>query len=110
MYLLFDVIYQLNLKKPLISTHLFIYFFLCCDVNSSLLKSVEVLILEYTLYVLHLVPSLSKTAPRIRKSMLNYKVISFSNSEITITAQQPNTIKSLHKGKTKYPRKNSKPR
>jgi hypothetical protein len=40
--------------------------------------------------------------------MLNYKVISFSNSEITITAQQPNTIKSLHKRKTKYPRKKFK--
>jgi len=35
--------------------------------------------------------------------MLNYKVSSFSNSEITVTAQQPNNIKSLHKRKTKYP-------
>jgi len=37
-------------------------------------------ILKHTLYVLQLVPTLSKMAPRIRNRMPNYKVSSFSNS------------------------------
>jgi len=106
MYLLLDVTFQINLKH-----HSFPHtclFFLCCDLKSSLALEVCRSILEYTLYVLHLAPTLYKTAPRIRNSMPNYKVSSFSNSEITITAQQPNNIKSLHKRKAKYTRKKFK--